>query len=219
MALEMRATIKKGFSCARQCIDPVVQSAHPVLMNARTSSRFLPCSMIRVYVPSSCHTVVGTANPYFRLLRTRTSLYSSYPDGEEPRATTECRWLQSTSASQAASQSTTLTENSSAHQQRFVGAHSSQDTAEFFQIPLSCKNLGTAAFLSVATFPSYEVPSFGVLRLDSEKLDIEVEGGVRRDDPSCTTAAVPQLRRYRDLTALPDLRNSKHNTASHHRKK
>lgn len=65
------------------------------------------------------------------------------------------------------------------------------------------------------------IPStqFWCLGLDGEELDIEVKGGVGRDDPSCTTAAVPQLRRYRDLTALPDLKNNKRNTASHHRNK
>lgn len=46
-----------------------------------------------------------------------------------------------------------------------------------------------------------------LLRLDSEEFDVEVEGGVGRDDAPCSTAAVPQLRRHRDLTPLADLRN------------
>lgn len=49
------------------------------------------------------------------------------------------------------------------------------------------------------------------LWLNSKELDVEVEGRVRRDHPSCATAAVPQLRRHRDLTALPDLRNHRAN--------
>lgn len=54
--------------------------------------------------------------------------------------------------------------------------------------------------------PSYP-GTWYTLRLDSEELDVEVEGGVGRDDATCSTAAVPQLRRYRDLTPLADLRN------------
>lgn len=46
-----------------------------------------------------------------------------------------------------------------------------------------------------------------ILRLDTEEFDIEVEGGVGGDDAPCSTAAVPQLRRHRDLTPLADLRN------------
>lgn len=65
----------------------------------------------------------------------------------------------------------------------------------------------------VAVFPFYGGCCLG---LDGEELDIEVEGGVTRDHPSCPTAAVPQLRRYRDLTAFPDLRNHERNTTSHH---
>lgn len=46
-----------------------------------------------------------------------------------------------------------------------------------------------------------------MLRLDSEEFDVEEEGGVARDDAPRSTAAVPQLWRYRDLAALTDLRN------------
>ena len=48
---------------------------------------------------------------------------------------------------------------------------------------------------------------FGARRLglDPEELDIEVQGRVGRDHPPRATAAVPQLRRDRDLTTLPDL--------------
>ena len=46
-----------------------------------------------------------------------------------------------------------------------------------------------------------------ILRLDTEEFDVEVEGGVGRDDAPCSTAAVPQLRRHRDLTPLADLRS------------
>jgi len=48
------------------------------------------------------------------------------------------------------------------------------------------------------------------LGLDPEELDIEVKGGVGRDHSASATAAVPKLRRDRDLTALPDLRKRRH---------
>lgn len=65
----------------------------------------------------------------------------------------------------------------------------------------------TLTSMTIVAIPGYIAINHNddILGLDGEELDIEVERGVGGNHASSAAAAVPQLRRYRDLAAFSDL--------------